>query len=140
MITCSECLDALSTSRLADIRSGSAVAMHYAGCERCFAIVNGLQAAERGLAAALNQFGPRSDPETIANRAADVMFRRRRRIARVFRAVLAIVGLVLIAGAMEALFENDLPTPTEAIPAEPAVPSEPAAPAEPVAPSEQAGR
>ncbi|MGK2963901.1 MAG: hypothetical protein ACSLFK_17405 [Gemmatimonadaceae bacterium] len=140
MITCSECLTGLSTSRLSDIRPGSPVAMHYAGCERCLAIVHDIQAAERGLGAALDQFGPSSDPETIAGHAADKTFRRRRRIARVFRTALAIVGLMLFAAAFEALRENDAPPPTEAVPAEPAVPSEPGTPSAPAAPAAPSGQ
>jgi hypothetical protein len=114
--------------------------MHYAGCQNCLAIVHDLQAAERGLGAALDQFGPGSDAHAIAGRAADKTFRRRRRLARVFRVALAVVGLFLSAIALEVLLGDDSRTPPEAVPAEPALPPGPSSPPGPAAPTGQPDR
>ncbi len=110
MITCNECLNALSTSRLSDIRSGSPVATHYSTCDACRRVVHDLQYAENGLASVLDQFGPRATPQAVARNAADSMFRRRRRIARVARVGLALVAVGVTAIGFEAFFEGDPPT------------------------------
>ncbi len=107
MITCNECLNALSTSRLSEIRSGSPVATHYSTCDACCRIVQDLQYAEHGLADVLDQFGPRATPQSVARHAADSMLRRRRRIARIVRGALAIIALGVLAAGLEALVEDD---------------------------------
>ncbi len=99
MITCHECINALSTTRLSEIRAGSPVAMHYGRCEACSRVVQDLYHAERELAGALDHFRPASTFEQIADRAIDSGFRRRRRIARFVRGVLALAatGVTLVA-------------------------------------------
>lgn len=114
MITCNECLNALSTSRLADIRSGSPVATHCSTCEGCRRVVRDLQYAENGLATVLDQFGPRSSSLLVATQANEAMLRRRRRVARVVRGVLAFASIGLFAAAWEAFREGD-PRVTETV-------------------------
>ena len=106
MITCHECIDALSTTRLADIRPGSPVALHYARCERCSAMVQDLYHAERDLAGALDRFQPATTPEEIAERAIESRFRARRRIARVIRAVLALAAVGVSLIGLEVLLDE----------------------------------
>ncbi len=107
MITCNECLKALSTSRLSEIRSGSPVATHYSTCDACRRVVQDLQYAESGLAMVLDQFGPRATPQSVARHAADSMLRRRRRIARVARGALAIIAVGVLAAGLEAIVGDD---------------------------------
>ena len=106
MITCQECIDALSTTRLSEIRAGSPVAMHYGRCEACSRVVQDLYHAERELAGALDHFRPASTFEQIADRAIDSGFRRRRRIARVVRGMLALAAAGVALAGFEILSDG----------------------------------
>jgi hypothetical protein len=106
MITCSDCVRELKTARLSDIRAGSPVALHYASCENCSRLVHDLYYSERSLAAALDTFGPDASSPVVAEKATDAMYRRRKKIARGVRVLLALAGLI-VAGIGIAVITDD---------------------------------
>ncbi len=116
MITCHDCINALSTTRLSDIRAGSPVALHYANCDACSRVVKELYLAERELASALDYFRPSNSPEHVAGKAIDRTYRRRRRIARVVRGLLAVVGIGVTAVGLELIVGDDSSIRAERIP------------------------
>ena len=130
MITCQECINALSTTRLSDIRSGSPVAMHYATCEACSRTVRELYLAERELASALDYFRPANSPEHVSERAIDTTYRRRRRIARAVRALLVFMGIGVSAIALELIVGDGDSIHAERIPLRCIMPSQAAGIAE----------
>ena len=100
MITCQDCVKELETARLGDIRAGSPVALHYASCENCSRLVHDLYDSERSLALALDSFGAATSSAVVAENSLDAMYRRRKRIARVVRGVLVLVGMMVLGIAI----------------------------------------
>ena len=111
MITCAECLTALSTTRLADIRSGSPVRAHIDSCESCGRVATDLQYAEHKLALALSEIGPSMTPQTVAAHATiGSELARRRTIARWFRGGLVVLAVVVFGLLRQARFGGESPT------------------------------
>lgn len=106
MITCSDCINELKTARLSDIRAGSPVALHYTSCENCKRLVHDLYHSERDLAVALDAFGFATNSSIVAENAIDATYRRRKRIGRGVRALLAIAG-VMVLGVGIAIVTDD---------------------------------
>lgn len=97
MTTCAECLSALSTMRLSEIRSGSPIEAHYATCENCSRVVADLQYAEHRLALALSELRPSYAPQVVAEEAVIGSARMSRRsVAKWFRASLFLIGAVIL--------------------------------------------
>ena len=97
MTTCAECLSALSTMRIADIRDGSPIRNHYATCENCSRVVADLQYAEHKLALALSDLRPSYSPEIVAEEAITRSEKlRRRAVARWVRGILGAVALFIL--------------------------------------------
>ena len=97
MTSCSECLELLSTMRLADLNRGGAVTQHCASCERCAQIVSDLRFAEQRLVLTLAELAPTSPSYAVATEAIRGAARlRRRTAARWFRAALGAFGLFLL--------------------------------------------
>ena len=108
MNTCAECLTALSTARVADIRPGSAIALHCYTCPDCNRVADEVRYAEYRLAASLNEAMPSAGgPELAAWALAESERVRRRRIARWIRGVLAVIALGLFGTAYEAFREDE---------------------------------
>ena len=77
MTTCGECLTALSTMRLSEIRRGSPIEQHYATCENCSRVAADLQYAERKLALALSELGcNRRSRKTAAKKCCEMVSER----------------------------------------------------------------
>ena len=75
--------------------------MHYTACPSCRRVADDLLYAENRLAFALSEIAPTSRPEMIAATAiSESDFRRRRRIARVVRAVLSTSAVALLVTAL----------------------------------------
>ena len=111
MITCAECLSALSTTRLVDIRTGSPVRAHIESCERCGRIATDLQYAEHKLALALSEIGPSITPQTVATQATiGSELVRRRAIARWVRGGLVVLGVVVLGLLRQVRFGGESPT------------------------------
>jgi hypothetical protein len=106
MITCAECVKELKTARLADIRAGSPVALHYTSCEHCSRIVSDLDQSERSLAAALDTFRPNANASFVSEYVIEASYRRRRRIARGIRVLLGVVGLMVLGIAIAIRTDN----------------------------------
>ena len=108
MTTCSECLNALSSARVSDIAPGSTIALHCATCPQCMRVADEVRYAEYRLAASLNEARPGFRSEEVAVAAVEGSeLRRRRRIGRWVRGVLALIALGIFGAAMEARFEDD---------------------------------
>lgn len=117
MTNCSECLNALSSARVSDIAPGSTIALHCATCPQCMRVADEVRYAEYRLAASLNEARPGRPSDEVAIAAiGGSELRRRRRIGRWVRGVLALAALGIFGAAMEARLEGDGPnTLTETI-------------------------
>jgi len=108
MTQCSECLEALSTASLADIRPGTAIALHTATCYGCAAALEELTFAERRLEEALARVQDVRSPRDLAIAAlAGSERRRRKRLARLWRGGLALAALMVVWAFM--LFRRTVP-------------------------------
>ncbi|MEO8576789.1 MAG: hypothetical protein ABI556_08825 [Gemmatimonadales bacterium] len=108
MTSCSDCLNALSSARVVDISPGSSIAIHCATCPQCMRVADEVRYAEYRLAASLSEERPRFSSEEVAIAAIDGSeLRRRRRIGRWVRGVLALIALGIFGAAMEARFEGN---------------------------------
>ena len=98
MTTCSECLNALSSARVADMGPGSAVAIHCATCPVCSRVADEVRFAEYRLAASLNEARPGTSSEEMAAVAIDGSERlRRQRVGRWIRVGLGVAALAVFA-------------------------------------------
>lgn len=103
MTTCSECLNALSSARVSDIAPGSTIALHCATCPQCMRVADEVRYAEYRLSASLNEARPGFRSEEVAVAAVEGSeLRRRRRIGRWVRGVLALIALGIFGAAWEA--------------------------------------
>lgn len=107
MNTCEECLMALSTARVADIKPGSAIALHCYTCPACNRVADEVRYAEYKLAASLNEATPTTSGHELAATALVESERARRtRIGRWIRGVLTLIALGIFGAAMEAFTED----------------------------------
>jgi hypothetical protein len=105
MTTCAECLDAISTMRLADLKSGSDVADHCASCPSCAGIVQETVYAERRLSEALSAARSGIAPEDLSYRVLAESERvRRKQVGRWVRGLLAAAGCVTFWFFMQDVF------------------------------------
>jgi hypothetical protein len=102
MTTCAECLSMMSTSRLSELESGSAVALHCATCANCARVAEEVRYAEYRLATALNEQRPAMNPSDVTAAAVSGSERlRRSRIARRLQIALVIAGCYVFYVFME---------------------------------------
>lgn len=113
MITCADCVNELKTARLADIRAGSPVALHYTSCENCKRLVHDLYHSERDLAVALDTFGFATNSSIVAENAIEATYRRRKRIGRGVRALLAIAGVGVLGIGIAIVTDDGEPSPRQ---------------------------
>jgi len=105
MTTCAECLDTISTMRLADVRPGSPVADHCASCPTCATIVQETTYAERRLSDALAEARTAVTPEALSYRVLAESERvRRKQVGRWVRGLLAAAGCVTFWFFMQDVF------------------------------------
>ena len=98
MTACSECLNALSSARIADMGPGSAVALHCATCPVCTRVADEVRYAEYRLAASLNELPPRISSQEVAVAAIDDSERlRREKVGRLIRLGLGVAALAVFA-------------------------------------------
>ena len=119
MTSCAECLTALSTTRLADFSRQTALVAHCAGCAACAEALSDFQLAERRLASTLADLRPLQPSTLVASEAIAGSERlRRRTAARLFRAVLGLVGAVLLGSyLLEEVWRKQWPdVDTEIVP------------------------
>ena len=76
-MTCEDCLSALATASLRDMRPDSAVMQHCATCPDCARLTTTLREKEYEAATLLNSLPPMSNPLTVADTAVRVAQRRR---------------------------------------------------------------
>ena len=97
MTSCAECLSALSTMRLAEIRRGSPIEEHYTTCANCSRVVADLQYAEHKLALALSEVQPSYAPDIVAQEAVIGSSKLgRRTVAKWVRGGLFLTGAVIL--------------------------------------------
>jgi len=106
--TCAECLQEISTARLADVRPGTAVAYHAASCPSCAGVLEDIRFAEWQLATSLNELQPQSSTQSLIQGALEGSERlRRRRLARWMRGGLAAAACGVCFVFMEMRTETD---------------------------------
>ena len=114
MTGCSECLDAMATARIDDVKRGTLIALHCSTCYSCATVLEEVRFGEHRLWQSLSELEPAQSSRSVARAALIGSERKRRlRIARWLRGVLACVGLAVLAIAIE-LRSNDggVPAPT----------------------------
>ena len=105
MTTCVECLCAMSKTRLTDIRSDSAIAVHYSSCASCASVAQEIAYAERRLATALRDMQPSYTPAEVLLNALEGSERiRRKEVGRWVRGLLAAAGCVTFWFFMQNVF------------------------------------
>jgi hypothetical protein len=98
MTTCAECLAALASTRLSDIRHDTLILDHCSTCERCATVAADVRYAEERLAMTLSDLRPGVPSITLAGEAISGAERlRRRSAAKWFRRALAAFGGVILA-------------------------------------------
>ena len=97
MTTCAECLTILSTARFSELSQSAVIAEHCGTCERCAAVAAEIRFAEQRLALSLTEARPLSLSYEVASEAITGSDRlRRRAAARLFRAAVGTLGLLLL--------------------------------------------
>ena len=98
MTTCTECLEAIATSRLSDLHANPLVQAHCATCAQCSQVANEVSYAEKRLAMTLSELRPGVPSYGVASGAITGAERMRRRgVARWIRRGLAAFGAFLLA-------------------------------------------
>ena len=105
MTTCAECLTAVSTMRLADMRADSPIALHCASCPYCSDVVRETVYAEQRLSEALHELRPSMSVQHVSAYAINSSEKIRRLwVARWVRGVLAAAGCVTFFFFMQNVF------------------------------------
>lgn len=98
MTTCTECLEAIATSRLSDLHANPLVQAHCATCAQCSQVAEEVSYAEKRLATTLSELRPGVPSYSVASGALTGAERiRRRAVARWIRRGLAAFGAFLLA-------------------------------------------
>lgn len=102
MTTCSECLQAMATSRIAEIRPGTAIALHCSICDNCAAVLREVAFAEQRLAGSLSDLRPQESVAELTRAALIGSERmRRKRVGRWVRGALVVAGCAVFGVFME---------------------------------------